>query len=67
MTGFGGTYLSDWFLGNWIFKSDICFHAQAPSHHCVPPPDGVSPNPSINLLELWPVAPIHLSIITAYT
>ena len=54
MTGFGGVWSGDWFLGTW--DQDLCGRDQTvPNHHKEMPPNGDTSLMNINILELWPV------------
>ena len=53
MTGFGGLWNNDWFVGVW--KPENVDPHVIPEHHWVRPPDSYDEDMNINVLELWPV------------
>ena len=54
MSGFGGVWAGDWFVGTWV---DPLTHRTegVPDHHLVSSPESYTPSININILELWPV------------
>ena len=50
MSGFGGVWCGDWFLGAWDSE-----RTQGPHDHLECPPSDYSETMNINILELWPI------------
>ena len=53
MTGFGGCWGNDWFVGTW--DAMLCSGNDIPDHHMSRSPSDYNQNMNINILELWPI------------